>query len=410
MIKKIMPNNQNKKKYNGLDFENFQCKLFKKIDLNEKVQEEKQVQCPIIGSAWSGINQRLDSIPLFYYGTQNGIIVRLSMEKLAQNIEIESNQQSKEGQQSQNQTKKDGLQVIKQLRHVISRQQQIKDNNLFSQQDNQICEQDHILHIKAFQIYGDKQPCYQVGQVNNCVILSGREQYNFELKIFDENLNLLQTLQNQVSTQHFTRSFNNILIFRNTMSFEQSSQILFSKIIDQKLKLYKKQITFEDKTIFPTTILADGDFLFVGLYQKKVYVYSIKKRKLIKLINPKIDTYAKKIAYNNSLKIVVVISLEDQISFINLMSGEVIIQYKLKEIFQMQNIQFSDKFEIFLFCFVNDDVVLIGGSFNCLFFFDWKAGKVLKKYVDYANFVGAIFYNNFIYLTHEKSSFISIIQ
>ncbi|KAL4509258.1 hypothetical protein ABPG72_018189 [Tetrahymena utriculariae] len=410
MIKKIVPNNHNKKKQNPLDFENFQCKLIKKIDLNEKTQGEKQVLSPYIGSAWSGINQRLDCIPLFYYGTQNGIIVKLSIEKQVLNKQMESDSQGKIDEEYKNEQQEDGLQIIKQLRHVISRQQQVKNDNLLFQQNNQIEEQDHVLNIKAFKVYSEKQPCYQVGQVNNCVILSGREKNIFQLKIFDENLNLLQTLKNQIATQHFTRSSNNILIFRNTISFEQSSQILFAKIVDQKLKFQKKQITFEDKTLFPTTILADGDFLFVGLYQKKVYVYTIKKRKLIKLINPKLDAYPKKIAYNNQLKVLVVISLEDQISFINLMSGEIIIQYKLKEIFQMENIQFLDQFEIFLFNFVKDDVVLIGGSFNYLFFFDWKTGKVLKKYLDFANFVGAIFYNNFIYLTHEKSSFISIIQ
>ncbi|KAL4479989.1 hypothetical protein ABPG74_020505 [Tetrahymena malaccensis] len=410
MINKIVPSNINKKKQNLLDFENFEGILTQKIDLNQISKGEKLVPSNTIGSAWSGINQKLCNIPLFYYGTQNGIIVRFSIEKLKQNTTIEEDAQNSLDLQSSNQQQIDGLQVIRQLRHEITRKQKFKIKNFIFQDNKQLNKYDHVLNIKAFQAFQQNQPCYQVGQVNNCVILSGKEQNQFQLKILDENLNLIQTLQNQIATQHFTRSSNNILIFRNTNSYEECSQILFGKIIDQKLKLLGKQIKFEVRTLFPTTILADGDFLFVGLYQKKVYVYSIRKRKLIKLINPNIDTYPKKIIYNNNLEMLVVISLEDQISFINLLSGEVIIQHTLKEIFKKQNIQFSEKFEIFLFNFVNDDVVLIGGSFNYLFFFEWKTGKILMQYVDSANFVGAIFYKNFIYLTHEKSGFISIIQ
>ncbi|KAL4509257.1 hypothetical protein ABPG72_018188 [Tetrahymena utriculariae] len=379
-----------KSKKPQLNLEAFECKLLQKIDLNTEKYADNPTQDSVqktlnIGSAWSGINIRSDQKPIFFYGTENGFAVKLSIEKI---------QSKKKQYENQNN-------VFKIFDYEI-------ENKVQSESENQVCKIDDKksnLNIQILKLYDSDYPCLQIGQFNNNnVAISTRQQGFYQLHILNQNFERIFLVENPFFAMQFAKSKNNIIIFKEKKS--QTSFLRFGKIENNKFKYYDRQIHLLDQV---TCLYVYEDFLFIGLYNKQVSVYSIKYRRIIKNIDPQTQLSIKRIIYVPQNKMIAVVSTSDELSFIDYITGKVIQQYRISDIFQQEKLDCSSSVQIFLFNFVNPEVVLIGGSFPYLFFFEWQSGKVLKKYKDQSQFVGSFIHNNLLYLTHEKVSHITIL-
>ncbi|KAL4479990.1 hypothetical protein ABPG74_020506 [Tetrahymena malaccensis] len=131
----------------------------------------------------------------------------------------------------------------------------------------------------------------------------------------------------------------------------------------------------------------------------KIFDYDIEKKQQNEIENQVVKVDQKK----------TVVSTSDELSFIDYITGKVVQLYRISNIFQQEQLNCSSSVQIFLFNFVSPEVVLIGGSFPYLLFFEWQSGKVIKKYNDQSQFVGSFIHNNLLYLTHEKVSDITIL-
>ncbi|KAL4507466.1 hypothetical protein ABPG73_012154 [Tetrahymena malaccensis] len=372
-----------------LNLETFQCKLLQKVELNQEKQENKSNQdsdqALNIGSAWSGINIRSDQKPIYFYGTEHGFAVKLS---------IEEKQSTKKQYEIQNN-------VFKIFDYDIEKKQQ----NEIENQVVKVDQKKSNLNVQILKLYESNYPCLQIGQFNNNnVAVSTRYQGFYQLHILNQSLERIFLIENPFAAIQFAKSKNNVIIFKEKNS--QTSFLHFAKIENNKFKYYGRQIHLQDQV---TCLYVYEDYLFIGKNNKQLSVYSIKYRKIIKNINPETQFNIKRIVYIPKHKLIAVVSTSDELSFIDYITGKVVQLYRISNIFQQEQLNCSSSVQIFLFNFVSPEVVLIGGSFPYLLFFEWQSGKVIKKYNDQSQFVGSFIHNNLLYLTHEKVSDITIL-